>query len=217
MSEQQLVLFDLDGTLVDTAPDLAFALNLQRQKHGLPSLSDELIRPYASHGSTGLLKIGFSMTKEHPEFPNYVKEYLDIYSQVFDRNPRLFQGIDELLDTLEKSLIPWGVVTNKHRRFSQPLISALGLANRIACLVCGDDVANPKPATDSLLMACRQVGYQPRFAWYIGDAERDIQAGRAAGMRTVVALYGYLSQHDFPEQWQADFMIKQPEQLLQLL
>lgn len=217
MANQPLVLFDLDGTLIDTAPDLAYALNLQRQKHGLAILPEETIRPYASHGSKGLLKVGFSLTQDDPRFSDFTKEYLDLYGQVFHRNPRLFDGMGDLLLALDHASIPWGVVTNKHRKFSQPLITALGLSNRIACLVCGDDVKNPKPATDSLMKACNDVGSQPSAAWYVGDAERDIQAGRAANMKTVIALYGYLSVNDAPDQWQADFMIEHPEQLLQLL
>lgn len=208
-----LVLFDLDGTLVDTAPDLAYALNLQRQLHGLAAMPENEIRPYASHGSTGLLKVGFGIDKQHPEFADYVSEYLSLYGQVFDRDPQLFGGMQDLLNSFAQQNILWGVVTNKHRQFSQPLMSKLGLSEQCACLICGDDVSQPKPSPEGLLTACDKLGFLPKDTVYVGDAERDIQAGKEAGMRTVIAMYGYLSEQDMPQQWLADNMIYQPQEL----
>jgi len=209
-----MMLFDLDGTLVDTAHDLGYALNLQRVRHGFAELPLEVIRPYASHGSKGLLAIGFNLSDADDAFAGMRDEYLAIYDQVLTRKPVLFDGISELLVTLEANNIPWGVVTNKPRRFTQPLMQSIGLLARAACVVSGDDAARPKPYPDTLLMACKQAGVSPQQCWYVGDAERDIQAGRAAGMQTVVALYGYLSETDQPEAWGADQAIQAPLELL---
>lgn len=212
-----MILFDLDGTLVDTAHDLAYALNLQRVRHGLAELPLDVIRPYASHGSKGLLAIGFDLTPEDAQFDQMREEYLAIYDQVLTRKPILFDGIAELLTSLEARKIPWGVVTNKPRRFTQPLMQSIGLLTRAACVVSGDDAPQPKPAPDTLLMACKQADINPEQCWYVGDAERDIQAGRAADMQTVVALYGYLSETDKPQTWGAHHMIQAPLDLLGLI
>lgn len=211
----QAVLFDLDGTLADTAPDLGLALNLQRERHGLPPLPLETIRPHASHGSRGLLGIGFGLAPTHAEFAGMRDEYLDLYDQVFTRSPMLFEGVAELLDALENAGLRWGVVTNKPRRFTQPLMHALGLSERAACIVSGDDAVRPKPHPDTLLLACEIAQIIPvACCVYVGDAERDVQAGRAAGMATIVARYGYLDTHDEPQEWGAQSMIDSPLELL---
>lgn len=212
-----MILFDLDGTLVDTAPDLGYALNLQRERHGLPFLPQEQIRPYASHGSKGLLWIGFSLTPEDPDFGEMRTEYLDLYDQVFTRSPVLFDGMAALLQEIEARKLPWGIVTNKPRRFSEPIIHATGLSQRISCLVCADDALNAKPHPDTLLMACRMTGKVPQDCIYVGDAERDVQAGKAAGMKTIVALFGYIDDTDQPDLWGADVMIQHPHELLACL
>jgi len=212
-----MILFDLDGTLVDTAPDLGYALNLQRELHGLAHLPIEAIRPFASHGSKGLLNIGFGLTPEDESFETMRIEYLDLYDQVFTRSPVLFNGVGELLANLQKSDIKWGVVTNKPRRFSAPLIESMQLLTTMACLVCGDDAALPKPAPDSLLMACEQSLVKPEDCLYVGDAERDIEAGNAAGMKTVIALWGYIDTTDKPATWGADFAIDHPSELIALM
>lgn len=212
-----MILFDLDGTLVDTAHDLGYALNLQRQKHGLPALADEVIRPYASHGSKGLLAIGFGLTPEDDHFAAMRDEYLALYDEVLVRQPILFEGVAELLQHLESNQMLWGVVTNKPRRFTQPLLENIGLMERAACVVCADDAARPKPFPDSLYLACERADVAPEHCWYVGDAQRDIEAGRAAGMRTVVALYGYLGEADQPDEWGADHAILNPLQLIDLM
>ena len=212
-----MILFDLDGTLVDTAPDLGYALNLQRELHGLAHLPIEAIRPFASHGSKGLLNIGFGLTPEDESFETMRIEYLDLYDQVFTRSPVLFNGVGELLANLQKSDIKWGVVTNKPRRFAAPLIESMQLRTTMACLVCGGDAALPKPAPDSLLMACEQSLVKPEDCLYVGDAERDIEAGNAAGMKTVVALWGYIDTTDKPATWGADFAIDHPSELIALM
>lgn len=212
-----MILFDLDGTLVDTAPDLGLALNMQRERHGLPPLPQVVIRPYASHGSKGLLSVGFGLRPEDRQFAEMREEYLALYDEVFTRSPRLFEGVAETLAVIENRKIPWGIVTNKPRRFSAPLIHAMQLEPRISCLVCGDDAVRPKPYPDTLLMACKMTDSDAATCMYVGDAERDIQAGRAAGMKTVVALFGYIDATDKPAEWGADVMIAQPEELLALI
>ncbi len=210
----QVILFDLDGTLVDTAPDLGLALNMQRERHGLPALPQATIRPYASHGSRGLLGVGFGLDPEHADFAAMRDEYLDLYDQVFTHSPVMFEGIPEVLAAIESAGMQWGVVTNKPRRFTLPLMAAMGMVERAACIVSGDDAARPKPSPDTLLLACDIARADPARCLYVGDAERDIQAGRAAGMRTVVARYGYLDQQDNPETWGAQIMIDTPLELL---
>ncbi len=212
-----MVLFDLDGTLVDTAPDLGLALNMQRALHGLPEMPLAEIRPFASHGSKGLLGLGFGLTPEHPEFEGMRVQYLDLYDEVFTRSPVLFDGVEALLSGIEARGIAWGVVTNKPRRFSAPLLKAIHLDTRMACLVCGDDAPRPKPAPDTLFLACQQVNVKPEGCLYVGDAERDIQAGRAAGMRTVIAMYGYIDSSDNPHEWGADFKVDKAIELLDLI
>ncbi|HYD33616.1 MAG TPA: HAD-IA family hydrolase [Methylophilaceae bacterium] len=213
----QLILFDLDGTLVDTAPDLGLALNMQRERHGLPPLPMETIRPFASHGSRGLLSVGFGLTPDHTEFAPMREEYLDLYDKVFTRSPILFPGIAELLSTLESRNLRWGVVTNKPGRFTLPLLQAIGLDKRACCVVSGDDAPRPKPHPDTLLLALHQARVQPQHCLYVGDAERDIQAARAAGINSVVALFGYLDESDRPEEWGADAAVNTPLEVLNLI
>jgi 2-phosphoglycolate phosphatase len=217
MTNIKTILFDLDGTMVDTAPDLGLALNMQRERHGLPPLAQETIRPFASHGSRGLLGIGFELTPADDTFAAMRDEYLDLYDEVFTRGPALFDGMGEVLEVLESAGMQWGVVTNKPRRFTGRLMQALALESRAACIVSGDDAERPKPYPDTLLLACELALCTPDTCIYVGDAERDIVAGHAAGMRTVVARYGYLDEHDQPETWHAEFMIDAPQELLQRL
>lgn len=209
-------MFDLDGTLLDTATDLGLALNLQRQRHGLPDLPQQVIRPYASHGSKGLLSIGFGLDEDSADFDAMRQEYLALYTEVLTHNPVLFPGMQQVLQTLEQQGKRWGVVTNKPRRFTEPLLRAIALYERAACVVCADDAARAKPHPDTLLLAASQTGVAPAQALYIGDAERDIQAGKAAGMATVVALYGYLDASDQPYSWGADHYIESASQVLAL-
>ena len=213
------ILFDLDGTLVDTAPDLAHALNLQLKRHGKQPLPFGAIRPFASHGSRGLVGLGFGLTPKDSNFLKMRDEYLSIYETVFTRSPVLLTGIAELLQAIENKGLKWGVVTNKPRRFTVGLIESMGLnlESRAACIVCGDDAPQPKPSPATLLMACVQIGVKPESCVYVGDAERDIIAGKAAGMKTVVALFGYIDVTDKPLEWGADAMIQTPKQLMEIL
>jgi N-acetyl-D-muramate 6-phosphate phosphatase len=209
-------LFDLDGTLVDTAPDLAHALNLQLIRHGKAPLPYDNIRPFASHGSRGLVGLGFGVLPQHDNFIAMRDEYLSIYDSVYTRSPVLLPGIADLLQAIENKRLKWGIVTNKPRRFTVGLIESMGLnlENRAACIVCGDDAPQPKPSPATLLMACEQVVVKPENCMYVGDAERDIIAGKAAGMKTVVALFGYIDVTDKPLEWGADVLIINPSELL---
>jgi N-acetyl-D-muramate 6-phosphate phosphatase len=211
------ILFDLDGTLVDTAPDLGCALNIQLERHGKKPLSDSTIRPFASHGSKGLLGLGFGITPKDTDFLAKREEYLNIYDEVFTRSPKLLDGVAELLQAIENKDLKWGIVTNKPRRFTNRLIESMGLHLHPACIVSGDDAPQPKPSPATLLLACSLVGVRPENCIYVGDAERDIQAGKAAGMKTVVALFGYIDKTDTPQEWGADAMIKTPADLLSFL
>ena len=208
------ILFDLDGTLVDTAPDLGYALNLQLKKHGKPPLADVAIRPFASHGSRGLIGLGFGITPSDVSFIAMRDEYLALYDTVFTRSPVLLDGIADLLLAIEAKGLKWGIVTNKPRRFTIPLIQSMGLDKRTACVVSGDDAPLPKPSPATLLLACEHIGVKPEDCIYVGDAERDIQAGKAAGMKTVVALFGYIDVTDKPAEWGADFTIENPLALM---
>ena len=212
-----MILFDLDGTLVDTAPDLGYALNLQRERHGLAPLSLDAIRPFASHGSQGLLKVGFNISPQDFTFEVMRAEYLELYNQVFTRSPVLFDGIGDLLSSLHQQTIKWGVVTNKPRRFAAPLLDSMPLDIPMACLVCGDDAKLPKPAPDTLFLACQQAQENPEDCFYVGDAARDIEAGNAAGMRTITALWGYIDESDKPMTWGADFAVEHPSQINALI
>lgn len=210
------VLFDLDGTLVDTAPELGEALNRLRERHGLPVLPPATIRPHASHGTRGLLLVGFGLTPEDASFAGLRAEYLVLYDAVLTQS-RPFEGIPELLERLQAQGIIWGVVTNKPRRFTLPLLAALPFSRHAACVVSGDDVVRSKPHPDSLLRACELAHQVPASCWYVGDAERDIEAAQAAGMRTVVARYGYLDVSERPDTWGADALIDVPADLERVL
>jgi N-acetyl-D-muramate 6-phosphate phosphatase len=211
------VLFDLDGTLVDTAPDLGYALNLQRQRHGLPPLADEMIRPQASHGARGLLEIGFDLRQDDRRFASLRAEFLQLYADNICRHSRPFPGILELLAELEARGLKWGVVTNKPAAFTEPLMSILDLAERATCIVSGDTCPQPKPHPAPMLAAAELCSAQPAQCLYLGDAERDIQAARAAAMPALVAAWGYIGSADQPHTWGAHGQIHHPCETLDYL
>lgn len=211
------VLFDLDGTLADTAGDLGFALNLQLQERGLAAIPDELIRPHASSGARGLLRLGFSLEADAPEFQAMRSEFLDLYAENLTRTTSLYPGIAEMLDGVEGRGLRWGIVTNKPERFTFPLLEALNLHRRPACVVGGDTVARPKPDPAPLLHACTLLNQPPATCIYVGDDERDVVAATAAGMHSVVALYGYLGADSDPRSWGANVCIEEPRDLLAFL
>ena len=210
------VLFDLDGTLADTAPDLAYALNRVRDARGLPPLPLSATRPYASHGARGLIGVGFNVQPGDPGYDALRDEFLAIYADNLCRETRLFAGLPELLDQLEVRALRWGVVTNKQERFALPLLELLKVRSRAACVIGGDTTGKIKPHPEPLLAASRAIGLAPESCIYVGDDLRDVEAGQAAGMKTAVAMWGYLNgQH--PELWNADCMIEEPRDLLRFL
>jgi len=211
------VLFDLDGTLVDTAPDLGYALNLQRARHGLPPLADDIIRPQASHGARGLLGIGFDLHPDDTRFAPMREEFLQLYADNSCRHSRPFPGILDLLAELEARQLKWGVVTNKPARFTEPLMSVLDLAERAACIVSGDTCPQSKPHPAPMLAAAELCGAMPAQCLYLGDAERDIQAASAAAMPALVAAWGYLDAADQPHTWGAHAQIRHPAETLDFL
>lgn len=209
------VLFDLDGTLVDTAPDLAFALNTLLQQQGLEPLPYQDIRPVASHGSLGLLGLGFGISDEHQDYNSLRQRFLQLYQDNIARKTALFDGMEDVISFLENSQIPWGIVTNKPAFLTDPLVELLGLKNRAACVVSGDTTAYSKPHPAPMLHACNLIKQPPEQCLYIGDAERDIAAGKNANMQTMAVRYGYLGSQDKPEQWQADTIVDKPSDILQ--
>jgi phosphoglycolate phosphatase len=211
------VLFDLDGTLIDTAPDLGHALNLQRARHGLAPLPAEVIRPQASHGARGLLRLGFDITPDDSRFAHLRDEFLQLYADNICCHSQPFPGILELLDALERRGLAWGVVTNKPARFTEPLMSVLDLAERAACIVSGDTCPQPKPHPAPMLAAAELCGLWPSQCLYVGDAERDVEAASAAGMLALVAAWGYLDAADQPQNWGAHAQIHHPLETLDYL
>lgn len=211
------VLFDLDGTLADTAPDLGDALNRLLVEEGRPALAPEIYRPYVSQGSRGLLGLGFGLGPEDASYTPLQKRFLAFYEARICEGTRLFEGMAELLDALERRNILWGVVTNKPARFTLPLMEKLGLRDRAASIVSGDSTARPKPSPDPLLLACAEAGVAPAATLFVGDDLRDIEAGKAARTGTVAAAYGYLSGETPLEAWGADARINSPLELLALL
>jgi phosphoglycolate phosphatase len=208
------VLFDLDGTFADTAPDLAAALNQVLEEEGKASLSFDKIRPVVSHGGIALIKLGFcDLNKQHIDFERLRLRLLDIYLANISRLTTVFDGINELLEHLEKQQIIWGIVTNKPSWLTDPLMQQMGYTQRAATIISGDTTKERKPHPEPLLHACKEIGCQPNECLYIGDAQRDIMAGNAAGMTTLLALYGYIEDHDRPDTWEADAMIKHPKDI----
>ena len=217
LTDIRAVLFDLDGTLVDTAPDLGYTLNLQRGRHGLPPLADTVIRPQASHGARGLLGVGFDLHPDDPHFGIMREEFLQIYSENICRHSLPFPGILELLDALEIRSLVWGVVTNKPARFTEPLLSILDLAERAGCIVSGDTCPQSKPHPAPMLIAAELCEAEPAQCLYVGDAARDIEAATAAGMPALAAAWGYLDSADQPETWGAHAIIHAPADILTYL
>ncbi len=210
----EAVLFDLDGTLVDTAPDLAWCLNTLRDEQGLAALSYASIRPHVSNGSAELIKFGFSISSDEPEFEPLRLRLLDLYANNLVRESRLFDDMETVLNKLESEHLPWGIVTNKPAWLTDPLLDKLHLTNRTACIVSGDTTTHSKPHPEPLLHACRLMQIAPDKCVYIGDAQRDIEAGRRAGMHTLVALFGYISDSDAPHQWGASDTVHEVKDII---
>jgi 2-phosphoglycolate phosphatase len=211
------VLFDLDGTLLDTAPDLADALNAVLREQHRDTLPFEQIRPVVSHGGIALIELGFRLSRDDPAFGPLRQRLLDIYRANLALKTRPFHGMDDVLDEIERRGLNWGVVTNKPGWLTEPLLQDLQLYERAACVVSGDTLEQRKPHPAPLLHACAQAGSRADQCVYIGDAERDIEAGRNAGMHTLVALFGYIQPQDKPHEWQASALIDDPAQIIDWL
>lgn len=213
----RVVLFDLDGTFADTAADLAYALNQTLLRHGRAALPFKTIRPHVFQGGKALIRLGFQIEPEHPDFETYRKDLLEIYRDNIHRETRLFPGMEQVLSSLEKNGISWGIVTNKPSWLTDPLMSSMQLDQRAACIVSGDTTSNSKPHPEPILHACELAGGKAAECLYIGDAERDIEAGRVAGTATLTALFGYIGENDKPDEWGADGSVESPAEILDWL
>lgn len=207
------VLFDLDGTLVDTAPDLVLCLNKALSSHGFATVAAETIKPFISFGAVAMINESLDQSISEALRADILETMLDLYQNNIAEHTVFFKGMSETLDAIEAQGLKWGVVTNKRERFTNPLMDALKLTARAACIVSGDTTTNPKPHVEPMLAACKQAAVKPQECVYIGDASHDIIAGKNAQMKTLAALYGYLKPEDMPETWGADALIKSPKQL----
>ena len=212
----EAVLFDLDGTLADTAPDLGYAVNHMRETRGLAPLPPSATRPVASLGARGLLNTGFGIGPGHPEYDAMREEFLLLYENNICRETRLFPGIGELLDALDARALRWGIVTNKAERLARLLLDRLNMTSRASCLVGGDSTPRFKPHPDPLYAACATIRADPGACIYVGDDRRDVEAGHAAGMKVAAVRWGYLNGND-PESWNADWLLENPQDLLRIL
>ena len=211
------VFFDLDGTLADTAPDLVAATNKLLLARNLSAKPYELLRPYASAGARGLLEGAFGISPDHPDFISLRDEFYVNYEQAILVDSKLFDGMNDLLEQMEKANLPWGIVTNKSERFTHPLTDLMGLRHRAVYTVSGDTTPHSKPHPEPILHAARIANLDPNKSLYVGDDIRDVIAGKAAGMKTVAAAYGYCGCEEPPEAWGADFIIQTPQELLQII
>jgi N-acetyl-D-muramate 6-phosphate phosphatase len=213
----EAVFFDLDGTLADTAPDLAGALNRVRSEDGLTSVPLHLLRPVVSQGVRGLLRVGFGLLPDDAAYPGLQERVLAHYEQNICRATVLFAGVPELLDALDAQKIPWGIITNKRSRYTDPLVRALHLDARAVAVVSGDTAGVPKPAPEPMLHACRAAGVNPENCWYVGDDLRDIQAAHAVNMRAIAAAWGYLGDGSPPEDWHAEALAHNPVEIARII
>lgn len=216
-SSVQALLFDLDGTLVDSAPDLAGAANEMRMSRGLAALPLEALRPLVGTGARGMLEAALQITPVHSDYEANKCEFLDRYEARIAKETRLFDQVSELLGELRVAGIPWGIVTNKSERFALPLTRLLGLNESAFAVIGGDSTPHAKPHPAPLLEAAKRGGIDPQRCIYVGDDERDIIAGHAAGMGTVAAGWGYLGNGKPIEAWNADIVLSSPSGILKLL
>lgn len=211
------VFFDLDGTLADTAPDLVAAANQLLIARNLPPKPYEVLRPCASAGARGLIGGAFGINPEHPDFIPLRDEFFSNYEKALLVNSVIFEGVEHLLDQLDEAKLPWGIVTNKSERFTHPLTDLMGLRQRAVSTVCGDTTPHSKPHPEPILHAARIANIDPSKSVYVGDDIRDIIAGKAAGMMTIAAAYGYCGCEEPPEAWGADYLVRHPKELLQII
>lgn len=214
----EAVFFDLDGTLVDTAPDFVVLLNRMLREAGRPELDADRIRRQVSNGAGALVTLGFGMERGEPGFDDHLQELLTLYADHLDVETRLFPGMAEVLEQLREQRIPWGVVTNKPERFTRGILEGLGLMPSVSAIVCPDHVTLRKPDPEPMLLACHQAGVSdPEHCIYVGDHIRDVEAGRRAGMTTVACSFGYIAEDDDPREWGADYLIGHALELVPLI
>jgi phosphoglycolate phosphatase len=211
------IFFDLDGTLADTAPDLVAAANQLLITRNLPPMQYEVLRPRASAGARGLISGAFGIDTDHPDFIPLRDEFFSNYEKALLVNSIIFDGVDHLLDQLDGAKLPWGIVTNKSERFTNPLTELMGLRQRAVSTVSGDTTPYSKPHPEPILHAARLANIDPSKSVYVGDDIRDIVAGKAAGMKTIAAAYGYCGCEEPPEAWGADYLVYHPKELLQII
>jgi phosphoglycolate phosphatase len=211
------VFFDLDGTLADTAPDLVAATNQLLIARNLAPKQYAVLRPCASAGARGLIGGAFGIDPEHPDFISLRDEFFENYEKALYINSALFEGMDHVLKQLDDAKLPWGIVTNKSERFTNPLTDLMGLRQRAASTVSGDTTAYSKPHPEPILHAARVANIDPSRSLYVGDDIRDIVAGKAAGMKTIAAAYGYCGCEEPPEAWGADYLVRHPKELLEII
>jgi phosphoglycolate phosphatase len=211
------IFFDLDGTLADTAPDLVAAMNKLLLARNLEPKPYALLRPHASAGARGLLEGAFGINPDHPDFIALRDEFYGNYENALLVESKLFDGIDHLLDQMDKARLPWGIITNKSERFTNPLTDLMGLRQRAVSTVSGDTTPYSKPHPEPILHAARSSNVDPTKSIYVGDDIRDVLAGKAAGMKTVAAAYGYCGCKEPPEAWGADYIVKHPTELLEII
>ena len=217
MLDFKVLLFDLDGTLLDTAPDFITALNKQLSLHGRESLPDNAIRTSVTNGSVGLIQSGFKIDPDHGDFEALREEFLELYFANLADKTALFEGLQVVLDECRSREIPWGVVTNKPWRYTESAMIKLGLMEAAATVICPDHVTQTKPHPEPILLACSEISMAPGDCLYVGDHLRDIEAGRAAGTRNIAAAWGYIEQGEDIAGWRADWVVERSEQLHSLL
>ena len=211
------VLFDLDGTLLDTAPDFVTVLNRLREEEGLPPLPDDAIRRSVSNGARALIDLSFKLQRETPDFDRMLNRLLALYSENLAVKTGLFAGMERVLHFIEQNHLTWGIVTNKSSLYTLPILEALNLVPAPVAVICPDHVSKTKPDPEPLLLACQQMGCLPGETIYVGDHLRDIDCGRNAGVPTVAAAYGYIAEDDDATAWRADYIVQQADELIDIL
>ena len=213
----EAVLFDMDGTLLDTAPDFVAVIQAMRAARDLPPVPEKTVRDVVSGGARAMVSCAFEIDPASDEFESLRLEFLDRYQDACAVHSALYDGMAEVLADIEAAGLKWGVVTNKPVRFAEPIMQQLNLAQRSAVLVCPDHVARSKPDPEPMVLACKQLNVAPEATLFIGDDQRDVESGRAAGSRTVAVTYGYIHPEDNPRSWGADAVIEHPSELRALL
>lgn len=217
LATQSAVFFDLDGTLLDTAPEFVHCMNQLLNEYTLPTININTLRVSVSKGASGMLACAFGEKLKDFSIDVLKKQFLDLYQASIGSQTHFFDGIPSLLETLEKAKIPWGIVTNKSAQFTLPLIQQFPLLTTARCVISGDTLQVSKPHPDPLVLAAKQVGVVPHACWYVGDARTDVEASHAAGMKSIIVNYGYVPPEEDLRIWEADYYINHPIQMLDYL